>query len=248
MNLYDNRQAASLFPLTEQLRLIAERNGGTLPYNPIVFEGGDGCGKGTAIDSFMIMLNQARITAVKLREPGGTWIGERVRDILLDDKASAILPYTEALLFAAARNQIVHEIIIPSINQGKQVILDRFEMSSIVYQEKVGGLQTGTIDTLNAPSIDGIDKKMLTVYLRLDADTAHQRVSGRNREQDRLDKKDISYHRAVCEGYDETAETNDGNMGFGRCVTVDASGTPEQVLEDVMKSVISACEESEDGE
>lgn len=235
------RPASRLATLADELKAIADKNNGQLPYNPIVFEGGDGCGKGTVIESFSSVLTNIGIDTTKLREPGGTLIGERIRDILLDDKSNAILPYTEALLFAAARNQIVHEVIEPSIADGLQVILDRFEMSSLVYQEKVGGLPDGTIDTLNMPSIDGIDGKMLTVYLRLDADIAQKRVAGRDREQDRLDKKGIEYHRAVCDGYDEIAEANNGKMGFGRCVTVDASGTPDEVLENVLTAVIDAC-------
>lgn len=235
------RPASHLVQLVDELKAIADRHNGILLYNPIVFEGGDGCGKGTVIESFNSILTGIGVDTTRLREPGGTRIGERIRDILLDDSSDAILPYTEALLFAAARNQIVHEVIAPSIEDGLQVILDRFEMSSLVYQEQVGGLPAGTIDMLNMPAIDGIDGKMLTVYLRLDADAAHERVAGRDRQQDRLDKKGIEYHRAVCDGYNEIAEANDGKMGFGRCVTVDASGTPDEVLESVLESVIKAC-------
>ena len=234
---------ATLESSASRLKSIAESNGGKLPCNPIAFEGGDGCGKGTALDGFMGILRDAGIDAVRLREPGGTWIGERVRDILLDDRAEAILPYTEALLFAAARNQIVHEVIKPAIEAGRQVVLDRFEMSSLVYQEKVGGLPAGTVDTLNAPSIDGIDGEMLTVYLRLDADTAQARVAGRDREQDRLDKKGLGYHKSVCDGYDEVFDANDGKMGFGRCVSVDAGGTPDEVLAAVVGAICDACAE-----
>lgn len=164
----------------------------------ITFEGIDGSGKTTQINLLKKYLLAIGRDIVVLREPGGTVIGEKIRDILLDKKNN-IVPAAEALLYAASRAELVKEVIIPSLNDGKIVILDRFVDSSIVYQGYARGLGVEVVEEINNIAIDGLIPD-LTVYLDIKPKDTLRRIDSR-KDKDRLETEDVQFHEKVYEGY-----------------------------------------------
>ena len=165
----------------------------------ITIEGGDGSGKTTQIDLLMTYFNQHGFDVLLTREPGGTVISEKLRDIILDKEHMEMADMTEALLYAAARAQHVHEFIIPNINNGKIVICDRFVDSSVVYQGHARELGIDNVETINSFATLGI-KPDLTILLDLPADIGLMRKKNQ-KALDRLELAADSFHIKVNEGY-----------------------------------------------
>lgn len=163
----------------------------------IVFEGIDGCGKTTQIKMLEEYLFKSGYNILILREPGGTAVGEKIRDILLD-RQNNICSMAEALLYASSRAQLVSERIIPELEKGKIVILDRFVDSSYVYQGYARGLGMETIMMINEAATGGI-KPDITIYIDITPEEAIKR-RGR-RAADRLEFESFEFHRKVYEGY-----------------------------------------------
>jgi dTMP kinase len=164
----------------------------------ITFEGAEGCGKSTQARTLWQRLVRRGIPAVLTHEPGGTALGNRLRYVLkrrLQDKISAM---AELFLFAACRIQIVNEVIRPSLEQGKVVICDRFEDSTIVYQGYGRGLNLETIEDINDLATEGI-KPHLTVLLDIPARKGLSRKGSRS--NDRFEAENIIFHRKVRDGY-----------------------------------------------
>ncbi|SNX53851.1 dTMP kinase [Thermoanaerobacterium sp. RBIITD] len=164
----------------------------------ITFEGIDGSGKTTQINLLKEYLLKLGYNIIVLREPGGTHVGEKIRDILLDEE-NKIVPVSEALLYAASRAELVSEIIIPSLKIGKIVILDRFVDSSIVYQGYARGIGIKAVEEINNIAISGL-KPDLTIYLDIKPEEALKRINQRH-DRDRLEMEDIDFHKKVYEGY-----------------------------------------------
>ena len=122
----------------------------------ITVEGTDGSGKSTQLKLLMDYLGTKNCDVVFTREPGGTEISEKIRDVILDINNKEMTDMTEALLYAAARAQHVQQKIIPAINEGKVVICDRFVDSSIAYQGAARGLGTDNIMQINSFALNGI--------------------------------------------------------------------------------------------
>lgn len=122
----------------------------------IVFEGMDGAGKTTQIQLLKRYFEDKDIEVVVTREPGGTKIGEKIRNVILDVENKEMDDICEALLYAASRAQLVNEVIIPSLNSGKVVICDRFVESSIVYQGYARGIGEDKIEIINNIATKGI--------------------------------------------------------------------------------------------
>lgn len=165
----------------------------------IVMEGPDGSGKTTQINLLKEYLEEAGYECLITREPGGTVIGEEIRQLILNPEHKEMSPVTEMLLYAASRAQLVHEVIGPALEEGKIVISDRFVDSSIVYQGIARKLGISTVSAVNAPGIgiyrpDGI----FFIYLS-EAEGLRRKKEQKN--LDRMEQEGIDFHHMVSEGY-----------------------------------------------
>lgn len=165
----------------------------------IVMEGPDGSGKTTQINLLKEYLEEAGYECLITREPGGTVIGEEVRQLILNPEHKEMSPVTEMLLYAASRAQLVHEVIGPALEEGKIVISDRFVDSSIVYQGIARKLGISTVSAVNAPGI-GIYRPDGIFFI----DLSEAEGLCRKKEQknlDRMEQEGIDFHHMVSEGY-----------------------------------------------
>ena len=169
----------------------------------IVFEGGEGAGKSTQASLVYDRLSGEGFNCVLTREPGGTPLGEAVRQWL--KKRSGLTPLSELLLFTAARALLVEQVIGPAMNAGKIVICDRFAASTVAYQGYGRGLDMGLIDLLNAESTRGI-KPDLTLLLDMPIDTGLGRKG--SRELDTFESEANEFHHRVRDGYLAQASRN----------------------------------------
>jgi dTMP kinase len=169
----------------------------------ITFEGIEGCGKTTQINLLCNYLKDKGNVVVKTREPGGTALGEALRKILLQ-KNLEILPLSELLIFMAIRNQHVEEVIMPSLAEGKVVLCDRFVDATYAYQGYGRQMDPGIIATLNRLVTKGI-RPNLTILLDCDVETGLQRKIRPDRQADRFEKEEISFHEEIRRGYLELA-------------------------------------------
>ncbi len=170
----------------------------------IAFEGPDGCGKSTQIRFLAEYLEEKGLSVVQTREPGGSPIAEKIREVVLSRENEGMAAMTEALLYAAARAEHVHKVIAPAIEAGKIVLCDRFVDSSIAYQGYGRALGAKTVWRINEPAVDGYMPD-LTVFMNVPPERAFERMN-ENKEYDRLEIEDISFHRRVFEGYQELAK------------------------------------------
>lgn len=170
----------------------------------ITFEGPDGSGKTTQIKRLGAFLQERGRDIHVTREPGGTAIGEKVRDLVLDPIHGEMDPVTEALLYAASRAQHVAEVIKPALERGQAVICDRFMDSSIVYQGY--GRHLGEpVRIINEIAVAGLVPD-LTFLLLVDPDEGKRRFS--TGPMDRLEQEESQYHKDVYQGYLELAQQN----------------------------------------
>ena len=165
----------------------------------ITFEGGDGAGKSTQIERLKGYLEEQGYEVLLTREPGGTNVGEMIREVLLDPANVEMDPMTETMLYAAARAQLVAEVIRPALHKGMIVISDRFLDSSLAYQAWGRELGSSVLE-INSYGI-GDCMPDLTVYLRVDPDTGRKRI--RQREQDRIESETEQFHQKVFNGYEQ---------------------------------------------
>jgi dTMP kinase len=174
----------------------------------ITIEGVEGSGKTTQSALLAEFLRKNGIDVVETREPGGTEVGERIRQILLSPLHQNLFPMTELLLFLAARAQQVNEVINPSLAAGKWVICDRFSDATLAYQGHGRGIDVRTIRKLNEQATGGLVPDM-TILLDLDIETGIKRAVAAKQEfsesGDRLEKENKEFHRRVREGYLEIA-------------------------------------------
>lgn len=169
----------------------------------ITFEGGEGAGKSTQSKLLYEYLLKFEIPVLLLREPGGTPIGEKIRSIIIDPENSEMLSVTEALLYAAARAQLVSQVIKPALSEGKIVICDRYIDSSFAYQAFGRGLGLDAIEKINSYAIGGLWPD-ITFYMRLSPEIGFRRKKGT--VFDRLEKENSEFHRLVFEGFEKAAD------------------------------------------
>lgn len=194
----------------------------------VTFEGGEGCGKSTQIKKLSQFLEQEKIPFIVSREPGGTEVGEKIRDILLNMKAE-MSSTVEFLLFSASRADHIEKVVKPALESGKIVLLDRFYDSSFVYQGYAGDLNLKDIQNVTELAVKDV-KPNLTFLLDLDYEVGMLRKSkdDKLRNLDRIEQKGESYHKKVRNGYLKLAEQNPD-----RIVVVDASKTPDEIFEEI---------------
>lgn len=162
----------------------------------VSLEGIDGAGKSSLKDHLVNYLKDVKVICV--REPGGTDISEKIRELLLDVRNEGILPKTEAMLYASARSQLVEEVIRPALDNGNIVIADRYIDSTIAYQGYARGLDIKFLQELNDLCTSGL-KPDLTLLLDLDPQIGQQRKQ--KGIPDRLEKEGVQFQYKVREGY-----------------------------------------------
>lgn len=197
----------------------------------IVVDGGNGAGKGTCLAQIETYLRGRGFDVVITREPGGTPIGERIRELLLDKSNSDMSSTTELLLFAAARAQHVQEKIIPALTAGKIVVTDRFASATVSFQHYGRGLSLALIDQLNDIALAGV-KPSMTIVLDLDPVIGLQRVASRGAGLDRMEVENLHFLQRARQGYIEQARRDPEHFRI-----VDASRSPEQVFIEVRETI-----------
>lgn len=164
----------------------------------ITFEGVEGSGKSTQAQRLHDWLRSRGLSCVLSREPGGTRIGDRIRDILLDPDNGAMDSRTELLLYLASRNQHVHELVLPALQAGGVVVLDRYADSSIAYQGFGRGLGERLVARLNKFATAGI-KPQLTLLVDVPVSLGQNRKAAT--QLDRLEQERVEFHERVRAGY-----------------------------------------------
>lgn len=197
----------------------------------ITFEGIDGSGKSTQIDHLSRSLTASGHQIMVLREPGGTRIGESIRSILLDRSNTDMCMEAELLLFAAARAQIVQEVIVPELEAGRWIICDRFADSTTAYQGYGRQLDLAVIASLNQLAV-GSCKPDMTIWLDLPVETALERLAQRERKQDRMDQENIAFMERTREGYRQLADAEPD-----RIVRMDATQSEKELAEMIYRTV-----------
>jgi len=188
----------------------------------ITVEGIDGAGKTTLAEGLL----RARPDLVALREPGGVALSERIRE-LVKDPALTVDPRAEALLYAAARAQLVHERLLPLLHGGADVLLDRFVDSSLAYQGAGRGLGVAEIAELNRFATAGVTAD-LTLYVRVEPEVGAARRAG----DDRLEQAGDAFFAAVVAAYDALAAAEPA-----RIVVLDGEQAPEAVLAAALRAL-----------
>lgn len=194
-----------------------------------VLEGIDGCGKSTQARRLKQALEERGGSVLHLHEPGGTPLGDTIRGLLLDPPAHVeIHPRAEALLYSAARAQLVHSVLLPALERGEHVVCERYYYSTLAYQGYGLEEDTGPLQSLSAYATSML-KPQRVVVLDLDPTTALQRV-GRN--LDRIEARGIEYLERVREGYQLLLRREPERFRI-----VDATGTAEEVHDRILEAL-----------
>ncbi|MHB0914764.1 MAG: dTMP kinase [Thermoleophilia bacterium] len=199
----------------------------------ITFEGIDQSGKSTQLSLLEKSFNTAGVAVLSVREPGGTPLGDQIRAILLGPEHEGMDPWSEALLYAAARAQLVKDVIRPALGSGKVVLSDRYIDSSLVYQGIARELGVDRILDLNRGATGGLMPD-LTLVLHLDVAGSRERLSRRETGEDRIEGEPLEFHQQVETGY-RSLEA----MYPARVVGIDANGT----VAEVHTAIVTACRE-----
>ena len=194
----------------------------------IVFEGGEGTGKTTAIDAIYNWIIENNFKCIKTREPGGIKISEQIRQVILNTENKTMDARTEALLYAAARRQHLVEKVIPALEEGSIVLCDRFIYSSLAYQGYARTLGIEEVMSINKFAI-GEYMPDLSILFDLDPKIGLERInSNKQREINRLDLEKIDFHERVRLGYNVVYEDNKD-----RIIRIDAELSKENVVNEI---------------
>jgi dTMP kinase len=199
----------------------------------ITFEGGEGSGKSTQIKTLAERLNGAELRTIVTREPGGSPGAEIIRHLLLSGMGKLLGPEAETLLFAAARDDHVHAVIKPALDQGIWVLCDRFFDSTRVYQGRLGKVDPGVLNAIQRVTIGDL-KPDLTIILDVPVEIGMQRAAARRGDcaPDRFEAEDVKFHEGLREAYRQIAAAEPQ-----RCVLIDANAAPGVVAARVWTTV-----------
>jgi dTMP kinase len=195
----------------------------------ITFEGGEGSGKSTHIKVLAERLKAAKLPAIVTREPGGSPGAEIIRHLVLSGMGKLLGPDAETLLFAAARDDHVHTVIKPALNQGIWVLCDRFADSTRAYQGRVGKVAPAVLNAIERVTIGDL-KPDLTIILDVPVEVGMQRAAERRGTgaPDRFEAEDLKFHQELREAYRQIAAAEPQ-----RCVLIDADADPSTVAANV---------------
>jgi dTMP kinase len=196
----------------------------------ITIEGIDGAGKSTLARALHESLAAQGHRVELLREPGGVELSERIR-ALVKDPALEVSPRAEALLYAAARAQLVQERVLPLLDDGATVLLDRYVDSSLAYQGAARELGVEQVRLINAFATGGLQPDR-TLLLRIDPAAGRARQDGRGEQPDRLEREDEQFFACIAAAYDELAAAEPQ-----RIRVLDAGFTPATVLADALAAL-----------
>jgi dTMP kinase len=191
----------------------------------ISFEGSEGSGKSTQIARLAARLQQEGREVVATREPGGTEIGEQIRNIIVhNSRGDEMCPETELLLFTAARAQVVREVIAPAMTRGAIVLSDRFLDSSTVYQGIARNLAPGPVNAINLFAVGNV-MPHLTIVIDVPTEVSLQRVRQRASDlPDRMERENITFYKKVRDGYLLLAQ-----QWPERVIVLDGTLTPDAI-------------------
>ena len=200
-----------------------------LPGRFIVLDGPDGCGKSTQMSRMKAFCLRFGIEMEHVREPGGTTIGEQIREILLDSANDRMVVRTEMLLYMASRLQLIAERIRPALDANRFVLADRFISSTLAYQGTGGGLSPEEIMSVGDVTT-AATRPDLVVILDVDTEIASTRISG---ELDRMERKGRAFHERVRAGYLDQIERDPEHH-----LRIDAGQSPDEVFSDLLQGLI----------
>lgn len=199
----------------------------------VTFEGCDGCGKTTTLERVFEILREKRLPVKTTREPGGVPIAEQIRNVILDNKNTAMDIKTETLLYAASRRQHLMEKVVPMLNENDLVLSDRFVDSSLVYQGYARGVGVDEVARINEFAIEGLWPDV-TYFLDVAPDVCLERLHrDSGHEVNRLDLEKMSFHQKVYEGFKHLAEKYPQ-----RIVTIDGYGSIEEVASKIAADIL----------
>jgi dTMP kinase len=202
--------------------------------------GVEGAGKTTQLRHIADFLKSTSLKFVMTREPGGTEIGMKIRRILLDPKNRDLTPKAELFLYAADRIQHIEQLILPSLNEGKIVVTDRFVDSTTVYQGYARGLDLKLVEKINDLVLDGL-KPDLTILLDLPPIVGLARVRDqlqfgeRDESESRFEQEELLFHKKIREGFITLAQKE-----MSRFQIIDADRDPDDVKKDVIRVLKTA--------
>ena len=203
-----------------------------LPF--ITFEGSEGSGKSTQAERLAARVQRSCAPCVLTREPGGTPIGENIRELLqFAPLNSSMTPETELLLFEASRSQLVREVIKPALERGICVIADRFFDSTTVYRGAARRLDREMIERFNSFAVDDCVPDV-TFVLDIDAATAESRMQKKPRKPDRMEQQPAEFYERVREGYRQIALHEPG-----RIVLIDSAQEADTIENEIWKTLCS---------
>ncbi|CCI61228.1 dTMP kinase [Staphylococcus equorum subsp. equorum Mu2] len=194
----------------------------------ITFEGPEGSGKTTVIQQVSERL-ETEYDVVLTREPGGVKTGEQIREVLLE--GDDMDERTEALLFAASRREHLVGKVIPSLDEGKIVLCDRYIDSSLAYQGYARGIGIEEVKSINKFAINGLYPDR-TIYLDVSVEVGRDRIQKNQRNQNRLDQEDVIFHEKVVEGYKKIIHNESK-----RFIVIDANRSIEEVVNATYESI-----------
>ena len=198
----------------------------------ISFEGSEGCGKSTQIALFEEALRERGREVTRVREPGGTPLGEEIRRLLKHSAAGeGMCAEAEILLFSASRAELTRTVILPALAAGRVVVADRFVDSTTVYQGVARGLPAAAVSTVNSFATSG-RLPDLTILLDLDVPTSRARTDRRGLKRDRFEREDDGFFAKVHRGYLDLAAAEPA-----RFLVIDATRAPEEIHRLVMERV-----------
>jgi dTMP kinase len=205
----------------------------------VVFEGLDGCGKSTLMRAFKSYLSLKNQNYTEVFDPGGTPIGDKVRQVLLD-KQDVPAVQTELLLYQASRSELVFKLIKPALDAGKWVISDRYYQSTLAFQGFGRGISIDEINWLNSYATGDL-KPDVVVWVNTPVDVCSERLQKRKSEGEelsRLDEEKRAFHQKVYEGYKSLSKEN--NKGT-KWLVLDGEKSPQALADDLIKSFDEMC-------